>query len=53
MGQILDKLLDQKIKIEEDIKKVNKNLELNKDKIIELYKDIITIRRPIRNKKNI
>ena len=52
MSQILNKLLDQKIKIEEDIKKVNKNLELNKDKFIELYKDIITIKRAIRNRKN-
>ena len=44
MSQILNKLLDQKLKIEGDIKKVNKNIESNKDKIIELYKEIVTIK---------
>ena len=38
MSQILNKLLDQKLKMNGDIKKVNKNIESNKDKIIELYK---------------
>ena len=52
MSQILNKLLDQKIKIEEDIKKVNRKIESNKDKIIELFKEIITIKRAIRNRKN-
>ena len=33
MSQILNKLLDQKLKLEEDIKKVNNNIESNKDKI--------------------
>ena len=51
MSQILNKLLDQKLKLEEDIKKVNKYIESNKDKIIELYKEIKTIRRGIRNRK--
>ena len=51
MSQILNKLLDQNLKIEEDINKINKNIESNKDKIIELYKEIITIRRAIRNRK--
>ena len=51
MSQILNKLLDQKLKIEEDIKKVYKNIEANKDKIIKLYKEIKTIKRAIRNRK--
>ena len=45
MSQILNKLLDQKLKIEQDFKKVNENIELNKDKIIELYKEIVAIKR--------
>ena len=53
MNQILNKLLDQKLKIEEYIKKVNKNIESKKDKIIELYKEIITIKRAIRDRKKI
>ena len=52
MSQILNKLLDQKLKLEEDIKKVNKNIESNKDKIIELYKEIVTTKRAIRDIKN-
>ena len=51
MSQILNKLLDQKLKLEEDIKKVNKNIESNKDKIIDLYKEIVTIKRAIRNRR--
>ena len=51
MSQILNKLLDQKLKIEQDIKKVNKKIKSNKDKFIEFYKEIITIKRAIRNKK--
>ena len=51
MSQILNKLLDKKLKIEEDIEKVNKNIESNKDKIYELYKKIVTIKRGIRNRK--
>ena len=51
MSQIINKLLDQKLKLEEDNKKVNKNIESNKDKIIELYKEIVTIKRGIRNRK--
>ena len=51
MSQILNKLLDQKLKIDKDIEKVNKNIESNKDKIIELYKEIKTIKRGIRNRK--
>ena len=42
MSQTLNKHLDQKIKIDEDIKKRNENIESNKDKIIELYKEIKT-----------
>ena len=38
MSQILNKLLDQKLKIEQDIKKVNKKIKSNKDKFIEFYK---------------
>ena len=52
MSRILNKLLDQKLKIEQDIKKANKNIESNKDKIIELYKEIVTIKRAFRNRKN-
>ena len=51
MSQILNKLLDQKLKLEEDIKKVNKNIESNKDKTIELYKESVTIKRGIRKRK--
>ena len=50
MSQILNNLLDQKLKLENDIKKVYKNIESYKDKIIELYKDIKTIKRGIRNR---
>ena len=52
MSQILNKLLDQKLKLEADIKKVNKNKKSNEDKIIELYKEIVTIKRAIRDRKN-
>ena len=52
MSQILNKLLDQKIKIDEDNKETNKNIESNKDKIIELYKEIKTNKRTIGNRKN-
>ena len=45
MCQILYKLLDQKLKLEEDFKKVNKNIESNKDRVIELYKEIVTIKK--------
>ena len=40
MSQILKKLLDQKLKLEEDNKKVNKTIESNKDKIIELFQKL-------------
>ena len=51
MSQKINKLLDQKLKIEEDIKKVNKNIESNKDKINELLKIIKTIKKAIYNRK--
>ena len=51
MSHILNNLLDQKLKLEADIEKVYKNIESNKDKIIELYREIKTIKRGIRNKK--
>ena len=51
MSQVLNKLLDQKLKLEEDFKKVNKNIESNEDKINELLKKIITIKRGIRNRR--
>ena len=51
MSQILIKFLDQKLKLE-DIKKVNNNIESNKDKIFELYKEIVTIKRVIPDRKN-
>ena len=51
MSQILNNLLDQKLKLENDIKKVYKNIESNKNKIIELYKEIKTIKRGIRNRR--
>ena len=51
MSRILNKLLDQKLKMEGDIKKVNKNKESKTNKIIELYKEIKTIKRAIRNRK--
>ena len=51
MSQILYKLLNQKLKLEEDIEKLYKNIESNKDKINELLKKIVTIKRGIRNRK--
>ena len=51
MSQILNKLLDQKLKIENDIKKVYKNIQSNKDKINEIIKRIVTIKRAIRYRK--
>ena len=51
MSQILNKLLDQKLKLEEDIKKVNKNIESNKDIISELLKRIKTIKKAMYNRK--
>ena len=51
MSQILNNLLDQNLKLETHIKKVYKNIESNKNKIIELYKQIKTIKRGIRNRK--
>ena len=51
MSQILNKLLDQKLKIENDIKKVYKNIESNKDKINKLLKRIKIIKRGILNRK--
>ena len=52
MSKILNKLLDQKLKLEGDIKKVNKNIESNKDKIIEFYTETVTIKRAISDRKN-
>ena len=51
MSQILNKLLDQKLKMDGDNKKVNKKIKSNEDKIIELYKEIKTIKRAFRNRK--
>ena len=51
MSQILNKLLDQKLKLEGDIKIVNKNIESNKDIISELLKRIKTIKKGIYNRK--
>ena len=51
MSYILNNLLDQKLKIEEDIKKVYKNIESNKDKIDKLLKRIKIIKRGILNRK--
>ena len=51
MSQILNKLLDQKLKIENDIKKVYKNIESNKDKNNKLLKRIKIIKRGILNRK--
>ena len=52
MSQILNNLLDQKLKIGQDIKKVSKNIESNKDKNIELYTENVTIKRASRDRKN-
>ena len=54
MSQIINNLLDQKLKIENDIKKVYKNIESNKDKINKLLKRIKIIKRGIliRKKRN-
>ena len=52
MSQILNKLLDQKLKVEQDIMNVNKDIESNKDKIVELYTEIVTIKGAIRDRKN-
>ena len=51
MSYILNNLLDQKLKLENDIKKLYMNIQSNKDKINELIKKIVTIKRAIRNRK--
>ena len=51
MSQILNNFLDQKLKIEENIKKVKRNRESNKDKVNELYKETKTTKRAVRNRK--
>ena len=51
MSQILNKLLDQKLKLEGDIKKINKNKKLNENKINELLERIKIIRKGIYNRK--
>ena len=51
MSQILNKLLDQKLKLENDIKKIYKNIELNGNKIKELLKRIKIIKHGIYNRK--
>ena len=51
MSQILNKLLDQKLKIEEDIKKIYKNINSNGNKINELIKRIKIIKKGIYNRK--
>ena len=51
MGYILNNLLDQKLKIENDIKIVYKNIESNKDKINKLLKRIKIIKNGIHNRK--
>ena len=51
MSQILNKLLDQKLKIEEDIKKIYKNINSNENKINELYKKLKIIKKGIYNRK--
>ena len=51
MSRILKKLFDQKLKMDGDTKKVNKNIKSNENKIIELYKEIKTIKRAIRKRK--
>ena len=43
--------MSQILKLEEDIKNINKNMESNKDRIFKLYKEILTIKRGIRNRK--
>ena len=51
MSQILNKFLDQKLKIEEDIKKIYKNINSNENKINELFKKIKIIKKGIYNRK--
>ena len=51
MSQILNKFLDQKLKIEEDIKNIYKNINSNKTKINELFKKIKIIKKGIYNRK--
>ena len=51
MSQVINKLSDQKLKVEQDIINVNKNIESNKDKIIESYTEIVTIKGAIRDRK--
>ena len=51
MSQILNKLIEQKLKIDNDIKKVNKNIKSNENKINELFKKIKIIKKGIYNRK--
>ena len=51
MSQILNKLIEQKLEIDNDIKKVNKNIKSNVNKINELLKRIKIIKKGIYNRK--
>ena len=51
MSQILNKLLEQKLKIDNEMKKVNKNIKSNENKINELLKRIKIIKKGIYNRK--
>ena len=51
MSQILNKLIEQKLEIDNDIKKVNKNIKSNENKINELLKRIKIIKKGIYNRK--
>ena len=51
MSQILNKLIEQKLKIEEDIKKIYKNIKSNENKINELLKRFKIIKKGIYNRK--
>ena len=51
MSQILNKLIEQKLKIDSDIKKISENIKSNENKINELLKRIEIIKKGIYNRK--
>ena len=52
MNEKLYKLSKQKTKINKDIRKILYNIERNEDEINKIIKEIKTIKRAIRNRKN-
>ena len=52
MKQILKKLMKQKTKINRDLGKIYKNIEINEGETNNIIREIKTIKRAVRNRKN-